>query len=318
MQIFKIKKLTYSKEYYIFNKLVFKKKIYYYKKKYLKEYFLPDLLDLVKNTYHNFDNFLLEVNNQELKKQTPVSQSDKPLVAIYFSSNGLYFPCVKDVFENEILNKNKFEFYKSRISFAKYHLFLRDINLVWYKNGINYQINDIEKLLQFIKNIFKEKDVEYVCVGGSAGGYAAILIGCLLNAKYVFCSDPQICISKFLSTLNKLEPYNHYLHNSYKNFRENIENYKYNDLTNIIKNSITQIFYLFSSKSPLDNVQYELINNISNIHILKYLSYAHGAFDKDVIPYLINLKFKDLIKLFDNNTLYKDLEDIQKRLKNID
>ena len=71
--------------------------------------------------------------------------------ALYFSSNDIYYPNLPQVFTHQIVQKDKYEWFKTRITYASKHIYLRDIKKQWYLGGINAQLNTIEKLLDFLK-----------------------------------------------------------------------------------------------------------------------------------------------------------------------
>lgn len=113
--------------------------------------------------------------------------------AIYFSSNDIYFPNTEDVFRKRIVEKNTFEWYGTRIAKATKHIFVRDVFKQWYIRGINAQCNNIEALAALLKE--EAKGMKVVTVGSSAGGYAAIVLGSLLQAEYVLAFNAQLDIN---------------------------------------------------------------------------------------------------------------------------
>lgn len=124
------------------------------------------------------DNFLVEDTN-----------SSNNICCIYFSSHGLYYPVTETVFEDKIVRKNYFEWYKHRLPNAKRHIFLRDIRLSFYVEGINKRCNSIDKLIELLKILADGYDV--ITIGSSAGGYMSALIGGVLNSKISFVFSGQ-------------------------------------------------------------------------------------------------------------------------------
>lgn len=120
------------------------------------------------------DNFLVEDTN-----------SSNNICCIYFSSHGLYYPVTETVFEDKIVRKNYFEWYKHRLPNAKRHIFLRDIRLSFYVEGINERCNSIDKLIELLKILADGYDV--ITIGSSAGGYMSALIGGGTKFKDKFC-----------------------------------------------------------------------------------------------------------------------------------
>ena len=92
-------------------------------------------------------------------------------------------------------DKQTFEFYnflnKNFSSYDKY--FYIDIHFKWYHKGIDGISSNIDETIIYLKNIVK--DYKEVCfVGTSAGGYAAILFGSVLNINKVLAFIPQTII----------------------------------------------------------------------------------------------------------------------------
>ena len=113
----------------------------------------------------------------------------KRICYVFFSSNGLYkdrndAEIIKQMHDNEryewkFISENK----KIKNNSLKI-IFLRDIYKAFYIDGINREINTIEKIKDFLIRETSGMDV-YIC-GSSAGAYMALLIGNMLpNTKRV-------------------------------------------------------------------------------------------------------------------------------------
>ena len=73
-------------------------------------------------------------------------------------------------------------------------MFLKDINQIWYQKGLNGN-TDFDDLIDTIKRFIKKyKFSKIITIGSSAGGFAAILAGQLLNVDNVIAIDPQTLI----------------------------------------------------------------------------------------------------------------------------
>jgi len=178
-------------------------------------------------------------------------EGDKNLVAIYFSSNGAI----------DRVNTNYFEFYKTRIQKASKHIYLRDVNCLWYSKGISNEINSPEALLNFLKKETEGKKV--ITIGSSAGGYAAILFGVLLGAKRIFAFSPQIAPPANLNS-------------------------QYN-LPEMIAESDVLIYYTLPYKNEEDFLQYQKVQNLKNIRLLPILSSHHGVpLEKNILKKILN------------------------------
>lgn len=232
---------------------------------------------IVQQVYAERDNFLIEYDDR----------GDKNWCAIYFCSNDIYYPNTEEIFRKRIVEKNFFEWYHLRINKAYKHIFVRDVFKQWYLTGINAKINTPEKLTEFLQK--ETKGYHIVTVGSSAGGYAAILHGSLLNAKYVLAFNPQFEIASLLKTTAENE--NPIL------FRESGAIRKYLDIIQYL-NSRTEIFYFYSSKSKWDVEQSTHIGSKVNIFNIKFKSSHHGIpFLKVALPSTVNKNINKLREL---------------------
>lgn len=237
--------------------------------------------EIVRNTYNHLPNFLIE-ENEEFVKLSNVTK----YCAIYFSSNNIYYPNDGDTFRKEIIEKNRFEWYGCRVEKAIKHIFIRDVQKQWYLEGINNEINSIEKLYKFL---LKETDgYKTVFVGSSSGGYAAVLFGSMLYASEVFSFNGQFLLEDLILT-------------SSENIDPIIFRQRYNEAINRyfslrkwIKDEV-DIFYFTSCKSEWDNRQYEHIKDLG-VNTIFFDTSHHGIpFLKSALPHVINLERVNLL-----------------------
>lgn len=105
-------------------------------------------------------------------------------VAIYLTSNNLFFPHNEEMFRKAVVEKDRYEWTKQKISYAQKHIFLRDIYKQWYASGINSTLDSIDKVVDWLKVEVKGY-TRIVCLGSSGGG--------------VFCKRPWRKIESRLS-----------------------------------------------------------------------------------------------------------------------
>lgn len=197
--------------------------------------------------------------------------------AIYFSSNGIFGNKNQELFEEKILKKNTFEFYKTRIKKASKHIYLRDVTLGLYLKGINNELNSVEKVLEFLKK--ETLGSKIITVGSSAGGFASVLFGILLNAEYIISFSPQYVLS------------NHYDWSKYLN------------ILDMVKSSEIPIFTMIPSGHGPDIEQFNLVKDFKNIYGAKIKSSAHGIpICKNTLKNIINSDLEKLKKIY----VYKD------------
>jgi hypothetical protein len=235
--------------------------------------------NIVQKVYNESDNFLIQYNE---------NGSQKDYCAIYFSSNDIYFPNTEYFFQKRIIDKNFFEWYRLRITKAHKHIFVRDIMKQWHLSGINSRINTPEKLLAFLRK--ETSGYKIITVGSSAGGYAAVLYGSLLQADRIFSFNCQFELRSLLTNSNeKINPLV---------FRfANLPVSKFYDLKPFI-NSTSKIYYFFSSKSINDIRQQQHIHNTKGIKTISFQTAHHGIpFPKCALPVVINMQKKELEKL---------------------
>ena len=146
-----------------------------------------------------------------------------------------------------------------------------------------------EKLLEFLQK--ETFGYHIITVGSSAGAYAAILYGSILQAEKVIAFNPQFELSSLLErSSEQINPLLFRLKNSDRN--------RYFDITSFINKNI-DIFYFYSNKSQWDIEQNHFLRNknIKSIHQIPFSSKHHGIpFLKVALPIVLNLETKELKK----------------------
>jgi hypothetical protein len=218
---------------------------------------------------------------------------------IYFSSNGLYYPNNPEVFRREIVERERFEWKKNALRSVGKLVFVRDVTKQWYITGINSKINTVDLLADFLRQ--ECEGFTIICVGSSAGGYAAALFGCLLNAQHVFCFSGQFSLEYLLKNdVAKIK------NPTLFKYAEQADHRKYYSLQALVSSSQTQIFYFYPSKCEQDLLQSDLVAKFSNVYSFPFDSMIHGQ-----TCYLLN--FMDLFRL-SNQSLHLLQEEFCGRL----
>ncbi|MBN1182645.1 MAG: hypothetical protein JXB49_10185 [Bacteroidales bacterium] len=237
--------------------------------------------EMVNSVYSQDANYMIET----------APNNPQEYCIIYFSSHNIYYPNVENTFEEQIIKKNRFEWFETRISYGCKHIFLRDIKKQWYLRGINKEINSPLCLLEWLKE--KTMGYKIITVGSSAGGYASVVYGQLLGAEICISFNGQFELNSLLNTSNKLiDPIV---------FREsdNPDVRKLYDSLNIISDPYS-IYYFYSNRSHSDIKQYEHVKS-TGINIFKYETSNHGIpFPKVCLPYVLELSKNKFAML--NNT----------------
>ncbi|NLP27455.1 MAG: hypothetical protein GX370_01535 [Clostridia bacterium] len=238
--------------------------------------------------YYKKDNFKIEYSNK-----------DSNVCAIYFSSNGLYPENTEEAFRREVVNKDKYEWYKTRIEYAGKHIFLRDIQKHWYLDGINDNYSSIEKLLDFLKK--ETEGYEIITMGNSSGGYMAVLMGIILNAKLIFNFSGQFSLE--YHTEKDKSYFNQYLYENKDNYDKN----KYYNLVELVESSSIPIVYFYPAMVEEDLYQRDCVKNCKNLLFFKFASSVHGRTAIEFnIKKILNKsleELKELEKLYDGQAI---------------
>ncbi len=169
-----------------------------------------------------------------------------------------------------------FEFFNLSKGFDINRIYLRDLAQVWYHGGLPGFADDIDGIAYFLKEkIRQSKASKVILVGNSMGGYAAILLGILLDADIVHAFSPQT----FIDRVNRFRYFD-------RRWRKQIQNTyrladkKYFDLRPLIharqeklKCSIN-IFY--SHDHRLDRIHASRLSSLRNVELHTFGSGGHG------------------------------------------
>jgi hypothetical protein len=90
-----------------------------------------------------------------------------------------------------------FEFFHQLDGVTAGRVFIRDLDQSWYQLGIRGAGDDVAASATWLQRTLQQHDIERaVCVGCSAGGFAAIVFGGLLGASEIYAFNPQTTISR--------------------------------------------------------------------------------------------------------------------------
>lgn len=195
-------------------------------------------------------------------------EADNKNCLIFFSGNGIYFPNTEEVFDEVIVKNNRYEWENiAKSSLINKNcariIFVRDVFKQWYVEGISDENNSVQKVFELLKRLSYGYSIE-TC-GNSAGGYAAVLFGCLLKAKRIFTvsgqfflPEPDVSRGLLLNHKNDSE------YNRWYNLKDLIEHYA------------GKIVYIFPTKCQQDKNQYNFIKDVANICYVPVDSASHG------------------------------------------
>lgn len=231
--------------------------------------------EIVKEVYCSQSNYLIEYSSEN-----PVEYC-----IIYFTGNNLYYPNQETAFRERVLQKNHFEWYKTRLNYGHKHIFVRDVQKQFYLEGINSTLNSSQKLVDFLKQ--ETEGYKVITLGSSAGGFAAVTYGQLLNAVriYSFNGTYEIRTKLDLTT----EEINPIIFRS----RNNEHVLRWMDTRNFITRPET-IYYFQSIKSAYDVRQFNHVKDFA-INRIQFINSKHGIpFLKSNLPVLFDFSEKQL------------------------
>ena len=225
--------------------------------------------EIVRGCYLNNPNYIIEYNNE----------NPKDYCILYFSSHNIYNPNTESEFKKNILKKDRYEWYGTRINYGHKHIFIRDIIKQWYLTGINGNLDQPSRLLDFLKK--ETEGYRIITLGSSAGGFAAVIYGQLLNAETILSFNGQFQVNSLIDISTPgTDPV---IFRSKNNpvIRE------FYDCRNFISNP-SSVYYFYSNSSDWDVEQREHIEGIS-INIIEFKTSHHGIpFLKSNLPALLN------------------------------
>jgi uncharacterized protein (TIGR02466 family) len=177
-------------------------------------------------------------------------------------------------------------------------LFLRDLDFSWFLNNDKFfdeGNTNIDRVLNLIKNFIKPRHKKIFTIGASAGGYASILFGHLLDVSGCMAFAPQTLINKnklLLLDDNRWEVWS-------SKVVQNV-NDKYLDLNNHTPFKMkTNIFYTndvdkkhceyLNSHSKL-NITY--IESNDNSHLTAKIMRDNGMLKKELDKMIMNFDFE--------------------------
>ncbi|WP_159522013.1 hypothetical protein [Sunxiuqinia indica] len=235
---------------------------------------------LVKQYYQNDQNYKILYDES--------IGVDKKLCAIYFSSNELYYPNTEKAFNFSIVGRDKFEWQRSMIPNVYKHIFFRDLQKQWYIEGINATINSPEKLRELIAN--ETEGYRVYAIGSSAGGYAALIYGSLLQVERVYAFNPQFDLAYIISKSTSLvDPLLFKYKDQSRSSFYRVDNYL---------NKKTEYFYFQSCKSSIDIAQYENLRNKELVNRIQFSTSNHGfPFLRHNLKYILSLSASELREL---------------------
>lgn len=217
--------------------------------------------EMIEKQYQK-DNYLVVHHGKD--NLMPVANN---LCYIYFSSNALYHAQNSEDFQRRVVEDNRYEWQNIRPKrIPACEIFVRDIWLSWYVQGINCEINSYGKLVDFLKE--ETSGYEVVCVGASSGGFIGSIIAMEIGAKYCISFAGQFSLRNHFDHLQKNQNLREYLKTN--------GNYWFEYYLRIPQ-SDTKIIYVYPNGSEQDQIQYELVKDMNNVITIEVSDNNHGV-----------------------------------------
>lgn len=198
---------------------------------------------------------------------------------IFFSSNGLYYPDTREVFEEQILKNDRYEWKwvvknSQILRKAAKIIYMRDIYKEWYSKGINKRANTIEKTLKLLGQL--TEGYQIITVGSSAGGYMATLAAIKLNAMFCINFSGQYLISDELDN-------------------------PYYALPDLLREYKGKVFYFVPAHCENDKVQYKLVEDLECIKAFSFNEDKHAAtMLTGNMSYIIDKTEEELLQIYEH------------------
>lgn len=165
-------------------------------------------------------------------------------------------------------NPPPFELFNLTKNLKVNKIYLRDLQQVWYQSGISGISTNIDETASFLRNIIDKNSIKRVAVfGNSMGGYAAIIIGVLINASCIHAFSPQTFIHNpgYIRNRDRIT----FVHNKFSG--------KYFDLKPTIKSHChtCNINIYYDGNEIIDSIHAMHLGNIENISLHRFSEGRH-------------------------------------------
>ena len=169
-----------------------------------------------------------------------------------------------------------FEFFKSLNKVDCDKVFLRDFERAWYQKGVGAEMDHIDKVRAYLKDLIAENQYHRICfLGSSMGAYAAILFGAMLEANKVIAFAPQT----FIDRINRLKYYDRRwseeisrLHSFSAKRKEYFDLKKYLGQLGDFK---TEIALYYASSDRLDKKHAERLGQMAQVKLYPQVKGGH-------------------------------------------
>lgn len=173
------------------------------------------------------------------------------------------------------LGMPNFEFFQMARDIAAHKYFFRDVQQAWYHRGLPGVAPRIDGIAAFIRDELDGIGARRIAFfGNSMGGYAALLLGALVQADEVHAFAPQTFLS----------PWSLLRHRDLRWTRDIWRTYlsadctAYLDLREVLRDAQGTRFHIhFSAETRLDAVHARHLAGLPNVHLHDHPEGGHGV-----------------------------------------
>jgi hypothetical protein len=210
------------------------------------------------------------------------------------------------IFGGLTFGNNIFEFLKTLSNFNVNKIYIKDATNNWYLTGVKGVGSTPQEISEFLAEIISQnKHIKKVyTLGISAGGFAAILFGYLLQCNSILSICPQTILSQ--NMLDSVEHPESLHKNIFRTLNIIQDKYQSFELMNIIKNNYeTKCNLLYPYYNETDRAHANNLINIPGLTIIPLASEEHSLGkeikNKNLLNLLISnfLEENDIINFFE-------------------
>jgi hypothetical protein len=186
------------------------------------------------------------------------------------------------------------EFFATTQTLGYHRILLWDRYQMYYHYGVDRKRRDWPSLIKYLQQeIARLQPKKVICVGTSAGGYAAIVAGHHVKADFVHAFSPQ---TEITLDLQSIQASRHPL----KRWRMSISNRIYREVLDLAAmlrrfNGTTRFFLHYGWNHEIDRRFVERISEMPSVTTLGYPSDAHA-----IAIFLAKRKFLSHVLLIEN------------------
>jgi hypothetical protein len=212
---------------------------------------------------------VVEIFSDRPNYRVAYSGAHSAKACIYFSSNGIYFPNTAAEFERRIGVEDRFEWTKNLLNAVDKHIFVRDVRKQWYVGGISAELDDVPKVAALLRR--ETEGMRVTTLGISAGGYAAVLFGCLIGARTTIAINAQFELEYMLRDPARYEGNRLVMRGGDTGARQ------WYDLRPLILEHSGAIYYITSTRSGEDVSQAARVADCAAVRTISVDSDVHGV-----------------------------------------